>query len=122
MNVLVIDDHAELVRKIQRFLNAQGISTEIALSGRQALEQCRENDYDVVVLDLYLPDMDGSEAFKHMRAMAGPGVPFIIMTGDTERVEAIQGLVSERDDLILKPFHFDELLARLSNLLLACHL
>ena len=108
--ILIVEDEARISSFLEKGLKANGFATEIARDGGEALHLARIGEYDLVILDLGLPDMDGLEVLRRLRDR-GVAAPVIILTardGDT-----VAGLEGGADDYVTKPFKFEELLARL---------
>ena len=109
--VLVVDDEPQLVRALQINLEAEGYTVMTAADGAKALRAAASQPPDVLVLDLGLPDMDGTEVIRKLRAWTE--LPIIVLSarhGSTDKVEALD---AGADDYVTKPFGLDELLARL---------
>jgi len=109
--VLVVDDEAPIRRALQIGLRAQGYDVLIAADGRTALEACREDAPDVVLLDLGLPDRSGFEVLRALREWST--IPVVVVSarhGSTDKVDALD---LGADDYVTKPFGMDELMARL---------
>ena len=111
IRVLVVDDEAPIRRALQIGLRAQGYDVLIAADGRTALEACREDAPDVVLLDLGLPDRSGFEVLRALREWST--MPVVVVSarhGSTDKVDALD---LGADDYVTKPFGMDELMARL---------
>jgi two-component system, OmpR family, response regulator MprA len=113
--ILVVEDDARLAATLQRVLAAEGHDVELAADGNDGLRRARYRSFDLVVLDIMLPGLDGIAVCKRLRA-AGP-IPILLLTalGGTE--ERVRGLDSGADDYLVKPFAYQELLARTRALL-----
>ena len=113
--VLVVEDDAPLAATLERMLAAEGHDVEVASDGNEALRRARDRPFDLVVLDVMLPGLDGIAVCKRLRA-TGP-LPILLLTalGGTE--ERVRGLDSGADDYLVKPFAYEELLARVRALL-----
>ena len=113
--ILVVEDDPRLAATVERVLVAEDHDVEIAADGDEALRRARARPFDLVVLDVMLPGLDGIAVCKRLRA-AGP-VPILLLTalGGTE--ERVRGLDSGADDYLVKPFAYEELLARVRALL-----
>jgi len=109
--VLVIEDDPGIADVIRRALIYQDYEVHLAHTGAQGLAAARDRLPDVVILDLMLPDMDGVEVCKRLRA--ADGVPIIMLTARDATSDKVQGLEAGADDYITKPFEFDELFARI---------
>lgn len=116
MRFLIIEDESDLANSLARGLRRQGYAVDIALNGRQGQELAAVNEYDLVILDLNLPDIDGLEICKHLRAQR-PTLLILILTARSHPQERITGLDLGADDYLVKPFHFGELAARVRALL-----
>jgi two-component system response regulator MprA len=113
--VLVIEDEERIRQFLQRGLTFEGYRVETAADGAAGLTLARENAPDLVILDWMLPGMDGLEVCRRLRA-AGP-VPVLMLTAKDSVSDRVQGLDAGADDYLIKPFSFDELLARMRALL-----
>ncbi|HEY0830995.1 MAG TPA: response regulator transcription factor [Candidatus Dormibacteraeota bacterium] len=113
--ILVVEDDPRLAATLQRLLAAEDHDVEVAADGNEALRRARGRPFDLVVLDIMLPGLDGIAVCRHLRA-TGP-VPILLLTalGGTE--ERVRGLDSGADDYLVKPFAYEELLARVRALL-----
>jgi two-component system cell cycle response regulator CtrA len=112
MRVLLVEDDAAAARGIVLMLKAGGAVVDSADTGEEALELVRHYDYDVVVLDLMLPDMEGYDVVRRMRA-ARIDVPVLILSGLSRPQAKVKGLGMGADDFITKPFDKAELVARM---------
>jgi two-component system, OmpR family, response regulator len=115
VRVLLVEDDVRMAAAIRRGLQAEGIVLDIAKDGREALAMARLAELDVVVLDVMLPDLDGFEACRRLRA-DGVWVPIIMLTARDAVEDRVRGLDSGADDYLTKPFSLAELLARLRAL------
>ncbi len=120
MRLLLIEDHAELLQSLSTELRGAGYAVDVATDGHQALYLGETETYDVAVLDLGLPLMDGLEVLSRWRA-AGRDLPVLILTARDSWMEKVKGLKAGADDYLAKPFHTEELLARLQALLRRQH-
>ncbi|MGH4004543.1 MAG: response regulator, partial [Pseudonocardiaceae bacterium] len=109
--VLVIDDERQIVRALQINLAARGYQVLTAANGTAALRAAADRHPDVVVLDLGLPDLDGTEVIAGLRGWTS--VPIIVLSARTDSTDKVQALDAGADDYVTKPFGMDELLARL---------
>lgn len=109
--ILIVEDEAEIAGYLRRGLTFEGYTVEIAADGRQALEIARERPPDLVVLDLMLPGIDGLEVARRLRAASD--VPIIMLTARDAVPDRVAGLEAGADDYLIKPFAFEELLARI---------
>lgn len=115
MNILLIEDEAAVVSLLQRGLAEQGITVSVALDGTTGLKMAREHNFDVIVLDIMLPGINGIELCQTMRTekITTP-VLFLTALGSTENI--VTGLNSGADDYLPKPFKLTELVARVRAL------
>ncbi len=113
--ILVVDDDPEIVSLLKRGLAFEGYQVETANDGAQALDRAREKDPDLVILDVMMPGMDGMEVSKRLRQ--GSDIPILMLTARGAVADRVAGLDSGADDYLVKPFAFDELLARVRALL-----
>lgn len=109
--ILIIEDEAEIAGYLRRGLTLEGYSVVIAADGNAGLAAARENPPDLVVLDLMLPGLDGLEVARRLRAASD--VPIVILTARDAVPDRVAGLESGADDYLVKPFAFEELLARI---------
>jgi two-component system, OmpR family, response regulator MprA len=114
-NILVVDDDPEILNMIRRGLIYEGYDVDTASDGKQALEKVREKEPGLVILDVMMPGLDGLEVSKRLRAAGN--IPIIMLTAKGTVPDRIAGLESGADDYMVKPFSFDELLARVHALL-----
>jgi two-component system OmpR family response regulator len=115
MRVLVIEDETKMAGLLRRGLTEEGYAVEIAANGTDGLWAATENDFDVVVLDLMLPDMSGFEVCRDLRAR-GRWAPVLMLTARDAVPDRVAGLDAGADDYLIKPFAFSELFARLRAL------
>jgi len=113
--VLVIEDEDRIRQFLQRGLAYESYRVDVAADGTTGLALARENPPDIVILDWMLPGMDGLEVCRRLRA-AGP-VPILMLTAKDAVGDRVSGLDAGADDYLVKPFAFDELLARMRALL-----
>jgi len=116
MHILVVDDEPEVVSFVQRGLVYAGYTVDLALDGESALALARERNPDLVVLDVMLPDLDGLEVCRRLRA-GSPELPVLMLTAKDAVPDRVAGLDAGADDYMVKPFSFDELHARIRALL-----
>ena len=119
MRILVVDDEPDLVAALARGLKREGYAVDTATSGQEALAKASWNPYDLVCLDLNMPDLDGLEVCNSLRTSSFQGItPRVLMLTARDTIEdRIQGLDVGADDYLVKPFSFDELAARVRSLL-----
>lgn len=109
--VLVVDDEPQLARALAINLKARRYDVDLAPDGRSALDLAARKHPDVVVLDLGLPDMDGTEVIRGLRGWTQ--VPILVLSARHTSAEKVEALDAGADDYVTKPFGMDELLARL---------
>ena len=116
--ILVVEDEANLAEGLKFNLEAEGHDVEVAGDGRCASEWLadRERDFDLVILDLMLPEMSGFEVARRARA-SGNYVPILILSAKDQTEDLVRGLEEGGDDYLMKPFRLNELLARVRGLL-----
>jgi two-component system response regulator MprA len=113
--ILVVEDDVRLAATLQRVLVAEGHEVERVGDGLEALRRAREQPFDLVVLDVMLPSMDGVGVCRRLRATAQ--VPVLMLTALGGTSERVRGLDAGADDYLVKPFAYEELLARVRALL-----
>jgi two-component system response regulator MprA len=114
--ILVVEDEARIASLISRTLRLEGYQVEVAANGETALDKALSNPPDLIVLDVMLPDIDGLEVCRQLR-MAGCDEPVLMLTAKDAISDRVAGLDAGADDYLVKPFAFDELLARIRALL-----
>ncbi len=113
--ILAVEDDGRLAATLERVLTAEGYDVEVAGDGNEALRRFRDRPFDLVVLDIMLPGLDGIAVCKRLRA-TGP-LPILLLTALGGTAERVRGLDSGADDYLVKPFAYEELLARVRALL-----
>ncbi|MFZ0255111.1 MAG: response regulator transcription factor [Gammaproteobacteria bacterium] len=112
MRILLVEDDEGLARELRGRLRDEGYAIDLAANGIDAEHLGREEDYDLIILDLGIPDRPGLEVLHNWRA-GRIGTPVIILTARDAWHEKVDGLKAGADDYVAKPFHFKELLARI---------
>ncbi|MEO1092587.1 MAG: response regulator transcription factor [Pseudomonadota bacterium] len=115
MNILLVEDETRVADFIKRGLKCEGWLIQHAPDGEQALEVLASHSFEVVILDVMLPGISGRDVCRTMRAR-GLHTPVLMLTALDSVSERVEGLQSGADDYLLKPFAFDELVARLEAL------
>ncbi len=113
--ILIVDDDPEILSFLRRGLAFEGYEVDTASDGVEALAKLREKEPDIVILDVMMPGIDGIEVSKRLRQVSD--IPILMLTAKATVADRIAGLDSGADDYLVKPFAFDELLARLRALL-----
>ena len=109
--ILIAEDEPRLAAFLEKGLRASGFSTTVVADGLGASAMARDDDFDLLILDLGLPGRDGLDVLRDVRA-AQNNMPVIILTARDDTSDRIAGLEAGADDYIGKPFHFEELVAR----------
>lgn len=112
MRVLLIEDDPTISRSIELMLNAEGFNIYCTDLGEEGLDLGKLYDYDIILLDLNLPDMHGYDVLKKLRT-AKVNTPILILSGLNEMENKVKGLGFGADDYLTKPFHKEELVARI---------
>jgi two-component system response regulator MprA len=114
--ILVVEDDPAVRDALERALGFEGYVVETARDGGVALSMIRDSEYDLVVLDVMMPYVDGIEACRRIRA-SGNSIPILMLTAKVTVGDRVEGLDAGADDYVAKPFALDELLARIRALL-----
>lgn len=115
MNILLVEDEPAVISLIQRGLTEQHISVSVALDGTTGLQMAQDHDFDVILLDIMLPGMNGIEVCKTLRK-ANITTPVLMLTALISTENVVTGLDSGADDYLPKPFKLSELYARIRAL------
>ncbi len=116
LRVLVVDDEVNIAELVSMALRYEGWQVATAHTGAQAVETARDFQPDAVVLDMMLPDFDGLEVLRRMRATT-PDLPVVFLTAKDAVEDRVAGLTAGGDDYVTKPFSLEELVARLRGLM-----
>jgi DNA-binding response OmpR family regulator len=116
MRILIVDDEYSLLKQLQQILENQRYIVETAMDGEDALDKLFETPFDLIILDIMMPKIDGLTALEHARK-AGIDTPVLMLTAKGDVKDRIKGLDLGADDYLAKPFSLDELLARIRALL-----
>ncbi|HUU85405.1 MAG TPA: response regulator transcription factor [Phycisphaerae bacterium] len=116
MRLLVIEDYEPLRKSLSQGLREAGFAVDSSADGEEGLWYAKSNDYDVILLDIMLPRVDGLTILKHLRKI-GDRVPVLLLTARDTLEDRVSGLNLGADDYLVKPFAFEELLARVRALL-----
>ncbi len=112
MRVLLIEDDSSTAQSIELMLKSGGFTVYVTETGEEGSDLAKLYDYDIIVLDLNLPDMAGLDVLKNLR-LAKVNTPALILTGSSDMETKVKSLNTGADDFMTKPFHKDELIARL---------
>ena len=115
MKVVVVEDNATLAAALRQGLEDDGHAVRVTASGAEAVELAAGGDLDILLLDLGLPDLDGIEVLRRVRA-GGSHVPILVLTARDAVDSRVEALAAGADDYLVKPFAFAELMARLHAL------
>lgn len=113
--VLVVDDEKLIVKGIRFSLEQDGMEVDSAYDGEEALQKIRDNSYDIILLDVMLPKLNGFEVCQQVREFSG--VPIVMLTAKGEDMDKILGLEYGADDYIIKPFNILEVKARIKAII-----
>jgi DNA-binding response OmpR family regulator len=114
--VLLVEDDQDIASALASAMEVDGHEVLVAKDGASALDRAGRGDVDMVLLDLGLPDLDGLEVCRRLRA-AGSTVPILVLTGRADEIDTVLGLDAGADDYVAKPFRLAELLARVRAML-----
>jgi two-component system response regulator ArlR len=113
--VLIVEDEERIARFIEMELSYEGYQVEKAFDGRTGLEKALNGNFDIIILDIMLPGLNGMEVLRRIRRSSS--VPVIMLTARDTTIDKVTGLDGGADDYITKPFEIEELLARIRNAL-----
>lgn len=113
--ILVIDDDKELCALIKRSVLTENIEADCCNSGKEGLKNLKEKEYQLVVLDIMMPGMDGFETLEQIRKESS--LPILMFTSKNDSASKVRGLRAGADDYMTKPFDMDELIARIISLI-----
>jgi len=114
--MLLVEDEEKVAHFISKGLKEEGYAIDVAYDGRKGLDLLKEFTYDLVLLDLMIPEISGLDLLKIIRSW-GNNTPVLIITAKNTKEDVVKGLDTGSDDYLTKPFSFDELLARIRALL-----
>lgn len=115
MNILLIEDNIALAQTVTRYLAGQDISCTLRTDGKEGYQEAINNNYDVIILDIELPNMDGIEICRRLRS-EGKNTPIIMLTSRATQEDIVNGLDYGADDYLPKPADYRELVARIRAL------
>ncbi len=114
--ILIVDDEKSIVTLLNYNIEKAGFITDVAYDGLEAIQKIESNDYDLVVLDLMLPGLDGMEVCKHLRNNK-IDIPILMLTAKDDEFDKVLGLELGADDYLTKPFSPKEVIARIKAIL-----
>jgi DNA-binding response OmpR family regulator len=115
MRILIVEDEHKIANSIKKGFGQETWAADVAYDGGEGYDLASSEDYDVIVLDLMLPKMDGMEVCRRLRR-EGKHTPILMLTAKGELADRVEGLNAGADDYMVKPFAFEELLARVKAL------
>ncbi len=115
MRILIVEDEHKIANSIKKGLEQETWAADVAYDGEEGYDLASSEEYDVIILDLMLPKMDGTEICKKLRS-EGNNTPILMLTAKGSVNDRVEGLDSGADDYLVKPFAFEELLARIRAL------
>lgn len=116
MRVLIVEDNQKIANSIKKGLEQESFAVDIALNGIKGFDLAATEDYDIIILDLMLPDMDGMEVCRKLRREEKISTPILMLTAKNQLEDRVGGLNTGADDYLAKPFAFEELIARIRAL------
>jgi DNA-binding response OmpR family regulator len=114
--VLLAEDDSNLGMLLKNYLNAKGFDTNLLINGVQALDEFPRKQYELCILDIMMPEMDGLTLAKEIRKI-NPAIPIIFLTAKSQKEDILEGFRTGADDYITKPFSMEELLYRIQAIL-----
>ncbi|MDD6258469.1 MAG: response regulator transcription factor [Erysipelotrichaceae bacterium] len=118
--ILIVDDEEKIRSMITKYARHEGFETHEAGDGMEAVEKCEKNDYDLVIMDVMMPELDGFSAVKEIKKTK-PDMPFIMLSALGEEYDKIHGFDVGVDDYVVKPFSSKELMMRVHAILKRTH-
>ena len=113
--VLIVDDEAKIREVIAEYAEFEGFETDQAADGMEAVQKCKQNDYDIVLMDVMMPKLDGFSAVKEIRKVKD--IPVIMLSARGEEYDKLFGFEIGADDYVVKPFSPKEVMARINAIL-----
>ena len=110
--ILIVDDEVDIYNLIKRYAEREGYETECASDGSMAIEMCKTNDFDIIVMDVMMPDVDGYTACKEIKKIKD--IPVIMLSARGTEFDKLYGFDVGIDDYVVKPFSPKELMARIN--------
>ena len=115
MKILVVDDEEKIRNVIKEYAEFEGFEVEEAENGMEAVAKCRENDYDIIIMDIMMPKLDGFSAIKEIRK--SKDIPVLMLSARGEEYDKLFGFEIGIDDYVVKPFSPKEVMARVNAIL-----
>jgi DNA-binding response OmpR family regulator len=115
-NILLAEDDINLGQLLRNYLNIKNYETTLTENGTEALKAFRQNNFDLCILDIMMPEMDGITLAAEIRKL-NPAMPFIFLTAKNQKEDIIEGFKTGADDYITKPFSMEELIYRIEAIL-----
>ena len=113
--LLIVDDEAKIREVLKEYAEFEGYLTDEAVDGMEAVKKCRENDYDLIIMDVMMPKLDGFSSVKEIRKFKN--VPVLMLSARTEEYDKLFGFEIGADDYVVKPFSPKEVMARINAIL-----
>lgn len=113
--ILVVDDEEKIRELIGKYAKFEGHSVDFAIDGMDAVEKCRENEYDIIIMDIMMPNLDGFSACREIRKKSD--VPILMLSARGEEYDKINGFELGIDDYVVKPFSPKELMLRIEAIM-----
>lgn len=109
--ILIVDDEAKIREVIKEYIEFSGYESDEAEDGKEAVEKCRDNNYDLIIMDIMMPKVDGITAIKEIKKFSD--TPILVLSARTEEYDRLFGFEVGADDYVAKPFSPSEVVARI---------
>lgn len=113
--ILIVDDEAKILEVIKEYIEFSGYESDEAEDGKEAVEKCRDNNYDLIIMDIMMPKVDGITAIKEIKKFSD--TPILVLSARTEEYDRLFGFEVGADDYVAKPFSPSEVVARIKAIL-----
>lgn len=113
--ILIVDDEAKIREVIKEYIEFSGYESDEAEDGKEAVEKCRDNNYDLIIMDIMMPKVDGITAIKEIKKFSD--TPILVLSARTEEYDRLLGFEVGADDYVAKPFSPSEVVARIKAIL-----
>lgn len=113
--ILIVDDEAKIREVIKEYIEFSGYESDEAEDGKEAVEKCRDNNYDLIIMDIMMPKVDGITAIKEIKKFSD--TPILVLSARTEEYDRLFGFKVGADDYVAKPFSPSEVVARIKAIL-----